>query len=364
MPDAPNPSARDDRPGPLRVTLGELGRWQRVEVDVVQMLAAGLAIAVPFAAGVATDRLADGVVATVGALLVSSSGQVGPARTRFAELAASVPVSTVGAGLGALLGDLSPLGALAFVAGATAATVFGAIRPSLTKAAVQLQVATIIGVTVVQTDLTPLRVAGLFAVGALGGAALTMLAYALTRLIARSPLPQAPARRSWRADLTAWWTGLHSLAAWHYPLRLASCLAVAMACVLALPSGHSTWILLTVIIVVQRDHRAAVVRTLQRGVGTALGIVVGALMLALLSGWAMVALVGVIGAIRGHLKVANYTAYTLAMTPLVVVILGLSHHGDNGSLMAERVTDTGIGCLISLLIGHALWSRIHWPPPA
>ncbi|MFT4187693.1 MAG: FUSC family protein [Aeromicrobium sp.] len=344
----------------LRTAFAELTRWQRVEVDVVRMVAAGLAMAVPFAAGVAADRLAEGTIASVGALLLSGSGLAGSVTNRIVDLAVTLLVCAGGVALGTTVGDVSAVEGAAFVVVAILATAFSSIRPSAAKAVTLAQVATVIGVTVSQLGLPETEVVGLSALGGLGGCVLTLLAHGLTRLIVRGPAPEPALPRSWPEDARRWRARLRSLSAWHYPLRLGSCLAVAMAFVVALPTAHATWILLTVILVVQRDHRAALVRTAQRGVGTALGIVLGALMLALLSGWAMVAVVAVIGAVRGHLKLANYTAYSLVMTPLVVIILGLAHEGHTTSLMVERVADTLLGCLISVVVGHALWSRVRW----
>ena len=61
-------------------------------------------------------------------------------------------------------------------------------------------------------------------------------------------------------------------------------------------------------------------RTFQRGLGTALGVVVGGLLLGALPIWATVGIICVVGAARQYLKAANYTAYALVMTPLVAVL--------------------------------------------
>jgi len=71
------------------------------------------------------------------------------------------------------------------------------------------------------------------------------------------------------------------------------------------------------------------------------------------------AVVGLVGAVRGYLKAANYAAYTLVMTPLVTVLSGLGHPVSS-SLLRERLVDTVIGCLISLLIGYFVWRRVRW----
>ena len=107
---------------------------------------------------------------------------------------------------------------------------------------------------------------------------------------------------------------------------------------------------------VQRDRRAGLSRTFQRGLGTALGVLVGGLLLGALPIWATVGIICIVGAARQYLKAANYTAYALVMTPLVAVLSGLGHQ-LSPSLLGERLIDTTIGCLISLVIGYAAWRR-------
>ena len=75
--------------------------------------------------------------------------------------------------------------------------------------------------------------------------------------------------------------------------------------------------------------------------------------------WAVVAVVGVVGAIRVHLKAANYAAYTLVMTPLVTVLTGLGEP-VSAMLLRERLVDTVLGCLIALVVGYLIWGRVRW----
>jgi hypothetical protein len=54
-------------------------------------------------------------------------------------------------------------------------------------------------------------------------------------------------------------------------------------------------------------------------------IVVGYMALGTVPVWVTLAVVGLVGAVRGYLKAANYAAYMLVMTPLVTVLSGLGH---------------------------------------
>ena len=71
------------------------------------------------------------------------------------------------------------------------------------------------------------------------------------------------------------------------------------------------------------------------------------------------AVVAVVGAIRVHLKAANYAAYTLVMTPLVTVLTGLGEP-VSAMLLRERLVDTVLGCLIALVVGYLIWGRVRW----
>lgn len=334
-------------------------RWKRVEVDVLRMLSCGLAVALPIAVGVLTDRVAEGTIAAIGALMVSSSGRVGTARERSAELLISAAVGILGIWFGAGLDERTVAGSAALVVGAVVVAALGSVRPGGDKASMQLIVTTIIGTTLVPTGLSQNVIAASFAVGAVVGTVLTLLMYAIGRLILRGPAPGPAPRRSWSADLSAWRRQMAGRAGWHFPLRLGSCLLVAEVLAHLIPTPHSSWIPLTVVIVVQRDPRNALARTVERGLGTALGVTLGAVMLLTMPLWLTVVVIGLIGSVRGHLKAANYTAYAFVMTPLLVVLTGLGHQ-ISGALIVERVVDTALGCVISLVVGHAIWRRIDW----
>jgi uncharacterized membrane protein YccC len=330
-------------------------RWQRVEVDAFAMLAAGLAVALPVAVGMLLDRPAEGLVGSLGALMISSSGNVGRLADRGTELLLSGLVALAGVCAGKELGARSVESSTAIVLVAFVVIALGSLRPAGAKARVQFVVTMIIGSTLAAAPLTTALVAACFAAGAAFGAVLTLAAYGAGRLVLHLPRPD-PARtpRPWRADAVAWRARMRTWAGWEYPARMGACMAVAAFFVNVLPGSHTTWVLLTVVIVVQPDRRDAVTRTISRGLGTALGVGVGILLLQSVPSWVVVAVVGLIAAVRGHLKAANYTAYSLVMTPLVLVLTSLGH-GAAAEVLLERVVDTALGCVISLVVGIALW---------
>ncbi|HWU23956.1 MAG TPA: FUSC family protein, partial [Nocardioides sp.] len=125
------------------------------------------------------------------------------------------------------------------------------------------------------------------------------------------------------------------------------------------PAPHATWAVLTVSLVVQRDRRSGQVRIFERGVGTAIGVVIAAAFLSEgVPTWAIIVGVVLLGAVRPHVQRANYTSYAALMTPLVVLLTSLGRARPPG-LLSARLEYTAAGCLIALLVG-AVFDLI-WP---
>lgn len=335
--------------------------WNRTEVNVLKMLAAGLSMALPVVVSVPLGQPTAGVLAALGALLVAGSGHDGNLQARAVDLGATALVGTAAIGAGLLLSGGRVAGDIAILALAVLVSATGTIRPRVAKAGSQATIFLIIGAAL-SVGSTPTRhVVAIFVSGVLLGGLMGLLAYGVeVNLFKRSPGPLAPPQ-SWRADLNAWAVRMSRRDGWHYTVRLASCMLVADLFAHLVPGRHSYWILLTVVLVVQRDYSATLLRTTERAVGTSLGVLVGWWMLGPMPPAVLVGVVMVIGASRLYLKSANYTSYALVMTPLIVV---LSHtEGDpTTALLIERLVDTLIGCLISLLVGSLPWLRLKVAP--
>jgi uncharacterized membrane protein YccC len=106
--------------------------------------------------------------------------------------------------------------------------------------------------------------------------------------------------------------------------------------------------------VVLRDEAASPMRALERGLGTTIGVLVGGGLIGVLPTWGIVALIGVIGAVRPYLKLANYTAYAAVMTPLITMLNELGND-ISWAVLRERVIDTLLGCVIGLCVGYLPW---------
>jgi uncharacterized membrane protein YccC len=205
-----------------------------------------------------------------------------------------------------------------------------------TRLATFLVIAT--GFPIDPTDLPGFT--GVFLAGALWVAVVALVA----EKFARQP---APASVRFRRSL---WTSAN----WQYGLRLASCLLVgsAVSVLLGLPKG--SWIAVTVIIVVHRRIEGALIRPLERMIGTFGGVLLAAALLFRSPAWILVLAVTALAAARPYLKVRNYALYATIVTPLVVLLMDFAA-APTFEVVGERRLDTAIGRVIALVIGYLPW---------
>jgi hypothetical protein len=335
-----------------------LVRFQRIEVDATRLVLSGIALALPVTVGAATGHLADGLTAVMGALLVSAAGHEGGWRARGTDLGATAAVGALVVWLGALVGRHGSLASVWIVAVAVGAALVGGIGTLEARIAANATVFTVIGAHLGTGPESPGHILLYVVLGMAAAAALTLGTHALGRLL--SPLwrrelegppgPEWPFKRS----VEKWRTGLRTWHGWQYAVRLGTSMVVAEVVSHFRPGAHTYWIALTVSLVVLRDEAAAPMRALERGLGTTIGVLVGGGLIGVLPTWGIVALIGVIGAVRPYLKLANYTAYAAVMTPLITMLNELGHD-ISWAVLRERVLDTLIGCAIGLCVGYLPW---------
>lgn len=336
-------------------------RWQRVEVNATRLVLSGVALALPVAVGAATGHTADGLTAVMGSLLISAAGHEGGWRARLTDLGVTAASGLAAVWLGAVVGQHPAAGGWALVAIAFVTALLGGLGPVEAKATGQAMVFAIIGAHLGSGPEPVGRLTFLVLLGMLAGAALTLGTFAVTQALKASPpwrraLDDAPAAEPpRRGDVRRWRASLRTLSGWRYPIRLTSAMAVAELVAHSRAGAHSYWVALTVALVVTRDAAASPGRAVERGLGTSAGVLVGGLLLGVLPTWGMVLLIGVIGALRPHLKVANYTAYAAVMTPLIVMLNELGAD-MTWAVLRERVVDTLVGCAIGVVVGYLPWA--------
>ncbi|RZQ64433.1 FUSC family protein [Amycolatopsis suaedae] len=164
-----------------------------------------------------------------------------------------------------------------------------------------------------------------------------------------------------RTQVREWLASLAGPLTWLATLRLTLCVGIAEAVSLLVPVERSYWITLTVGIVLKPDFGSVFGRAVLRGIGTVAGVTIGAVVLvAGAQGWALVALCAVFAAGVAVGKVRNYGILSAFVTPLIILQMELSSHGDWGVVVA-RLVDTLLGCLIVLVFGYLLWPGSRRP---
>ena len=140
-----------------------------------------------------------------------------------------------------------------------------------------------------------------------------------------------------------------------YALRLMASVGVAAVVSEILPLQRSYWVVLTVAFVLKPDFGSVFTRALQRGIGTVIGVVIGAIILVTVPyGLWLLIPAAVLAALVPYGRSLNYALLTTFLTPLVVLLIDILDRA--GWHLAEaRLIDTLLGCAIALVIGFAPW---------
>ncbi|MFE3069133.1 FUSC family protein [Streptomyces sp. NPDC059247] len=148
---------------------------------------------------------------------------------------------------------------------------------------------------------------------------------------------------------------LLSEASWRYGLRLALCIGLAQALVSLIAVPRSYWVALTVTFVMKPDFGSVFSRAVLRALGTAVGLVLAALVLAEVPrGWWDVPVMCLLAALIPAFSVKGYAFQTAAITP-VILLLSDTLNQQGFDLVLPRLYDSLIGCGITLIAGYLLW---------
>ena len=139
-----------------------------------------------------------------------------------------------------------------------------------------------------------------------------------------------------------------------YTLRLMTCMGVAGVVSEVLPLQRSYWVPLTVAIVLKPDYGSVFARALQRGLGTIVGAVAGAVLLVLVHGTWLLIPFAALAALLPYGRSRNYGLLATFLTPLVVLLIDLLSPAG-WQLAGDRLIDTLIGCAIVLVVGFLPW---------
>jgi hypothetical protein len=338
-------------------------RWQgEARVEPASILAAALGMAGPVAAGVATGHLPLGLAAAVGGLAVGGAS-VGPnAKAQVRELGAVLVPAAAAAVAAAAIAGRGPLTDGLLVVLACTAAIAGGYSRATAVATTRFILFLIVTINV--AGAAPERVALpiLIVAGALWTAAVNLTLGSVARAGGWSapaehggePAPPAATADQKRAR---WKKTLTGISGRQYTLRLGICLTVAGILRSIWPEHHLYWIALTAALLCERRIETFPIKTTQRALGTALGVVLAYAFVALdVAAWGLAAAIGVLAGLRSLLRAKNYLAYAIAMTPLIILIMDAGRPLGTGVLI-DRLIATLIGAAlvitVNVLIGGA-----------
>ncbi|GAB3301940.1 hypothetical protein GCM10027451_05650 [Geodermatophilus aquaeductus] len=169
--------------------------------------------------------------------------------------------------------------------------------------------------------------------------------------------PEAPAPASAPPPPPARW--------WHAPaaataLRLGAGAAAAGLAAVALGLASPYWAATTAVaVLLGTDARATRARGLQRAVGTAAGVLVAGLLVALDPPVAVaIALAAALQLAVELLVAAQYVLAVSCITPLALLLVHLGNPGATAAdLVTERLAETGVGVVLALAVGLGLLPR-------
>jgi uncharacterized membrane protein YccC len=140
-----------------------------------------------------------------------------------------------------------------------------------------------------------------------------------------------------------------------FALRLMLSIGVAALVSQALPLQRSYWVVLTVAIVLRPDFGSVFARALQRGIGTVVGAVLGAVVLSIFpAGPLLLIPCAIFAGLLPYGRDRNWGLFSTFLTPLVVILIDLLVR-TGWALALDRLIDTVLGCTIVLLVGYAPW---------
>ena len=298
----------------------------------------GLSLAGPLVFGQATDDMAAGAVAALGALNTSLADTSGTAWRRLGALALAALVNAAALGLGALVADPAWLTAVVTLV----------VVPVLVLSGLRSAVGRAVGIPATLTFIAgaglPAAPAGeRFVEGLAGGGwALVLFAAAIALGLRPSP-PPSPATPS----------GVLA----NHAIRLGLAAAIAVALAAALSLAHGYWLAISVAVVLRPGLEPTAERITQRVAGSLVGGVAGAVIIVQVGdSWTLIVLATLLVGIATALLLTDYRIASALLTAGILAMLDAGH-GISVEAVDDRLLATVVGA------GLALVALVLWPEP-
>src|SRR5690606_26523056 len=115
------------------------------------------------------------------------------------------------------------------------------------------------------------------------------------------------------------------------------------------------------ILVLKPDFGSVFARAVQRAAGTALGVLIGALVILVdPPAWALMLFVACLAGLLPIGLARNYGLFSAFVTPLVIMQLDITNAGE-WDLVGTRLVDTAVGCGVVLIFGYLIWPGSRAP---
>lgn len=341
--------------GPFRtLPLGATLHWSRAApVDARGIAVAALGMTVPVLAGLALGRAELGFTIGLGAMLLAG-GPDSPAQERPSPASAILPAALALTTASAIAGFAWADPVMILLAG-VAAAISGYSRP-VGVAAVRFIIYLVLSATLLEGAGSHRGGAALaFGLGALWNVAIRFL---LAPRRAPAMPPAQPARTPTPPQRRAHWRRtLRDLAGWQFPIRIVAGLGAASVLRHLWPSHHFGWIVLTVALLTQRPIEQLPVKTVQRALGTALGV---ALTWAIVTSTTAPVLLGaaicLLATLAPIARARSYLAWSTISTPVILLVIDLGRPVET-ALLVDRLVATLCGAAI-VLSGNAALDRL------
>lgn len=150
-------------------------------------------------------------------------------------------------------------------------------------------------------------------------------------------------------------------AAKRHALRCGGGVLVAGLLTTALGIGHPYWAMVAAVVpMASRTFRVQLVRGLHRVIGTGLGLLATAALLALdPRGLALVLIIGVLQVAAEMLVGRNYAVALMAITPLALLMVHMMSPTPAAVLLFDRGVETVIGVITGVLLGYLTRPRLR-----
>lgn len=319
------------------------------------VVGAALGVAVPAAAGLLLGKAPMGFAVAMGAMLFGGpeSAEKGVAHGAGSRSPSGIFASALFVGLAPPIASLcarwnwGDTVAIALVA--MLAAISGYSRP-FAVVTMRFIIFLVMSMSIAsQPGGSPGGVALLLGLGAIWGAIIrvTLRPAKVPASVAEAVTARNPTRRQRVSRLKR---VLRTAEGWQYPIRLALALGLSSIIRHLWPDQHFSWVLVTTVLLVERQPEAIPVRTTQRALGVVVGVALtGLVLVELRSPFAIAALVCLLATLRPWLRARNYLAYSAVMTPLVLLVMDLGTP-IGGAVLIDRLIATLLGAAVVVAV--------------